>query len=126
MLKFNFANLNNRFKAASDSEQKRRGDDVVLDGYATQTGADHERQAMDIPACPKPRYSAYRTVVARHEQFAARIKAKNHCDDGACDQNACNKEASESDGCNGDCQDVSGDNGACEGNSRDNGGDKRA
>lgn len=115
MMKFNFAGLNNRLKPASNSEQNKYKKASALDDYVKDGYTKDECQAeRDTLLCPKPRYSAYRTVVARHEQFAARIKAKNDCDDGACDQNPCNKDAC--DGacdctCNGDC-----DNDACNDN----------
>jgi len=59
MLKFNFSNLNNKFKSAllpkeSPSEPPQAAPETAI-------------------MRSKPRYSAYRTVVMRHEEFSARL-----------------------------------------------------
>ncbi len=84
MLKFNFANLNNRLKNQSENSCQKN-----CEGAKT---AEIQEQSPQY-VCQKPKYSAYRTVVARHEQFAARIRDRadepdglENCDNGSnCD-----------------------------------------
>ena len=71
MLKFNFSNLNNRFKNVFPKEKEPEQTEVAP-------------EQVILPRA-KPRYSAYRTVVMRHEELSARLSG-NRCD---CNEESC-------------------------------------
>ena len=71
MFKFNFSNLNNRFKSVLPQKEK-------------ESEQKECSPCQTISPKPKPRYSAYRTVVMRHEELSSRLSRESGCEDQPC------------------------------------------
>lgn len=72
MLKFNLANLNGRFRTVQEQEDGREENNINT--IVSEPGNPEEATAQ-AQVRSKKRYSAYRTVVSRHEEFSARISS---------------------------------------------------
>ena len=72
MLKFNLANLNGRFRTVQEQEDGREENN--MNTIVSEPGNPEEATAQ-AQVRSKKRYSAYRTVVSRHEEFSARISS---------------------------------------------------